>query len=185
MMHFLLFTLSLPMALAAASVNPLIHRTTSNKLYSCRNPLDSPNSPTVQALVNDYAQLIGNFTEALGDAFVADSGFTDTSASINALAGLPLTAVTFDSKAAFIANQETQPAIPLVVSDIAAVSCNTVVIRWTQTFGANPQPVSGISILEFVCEAGRWKLQTLYTEFNSLVYFENIGGTVTPPSRSS
>lgn len=195
MRFFLFAALCVPSVFAsAARVGSLIHRssdggnTNNNNNYSltsCRNSLDSVNSPTVKALVNDYAQLIGNFTEALGDAFLADKGFTDTSASINVLSGLPLDAVTFDSKAAFIASQETQPAIPLVISDISAVSCNTVVVRWTQTFGADPQPVAGISILDFVCEEGTWKLQTIYAEFNSLVYFENIGGTVTPPSSSS
>lgn len=149
----------------------------SSGLASCSHALES--SPkTVSLLVDAYAQLIGNYSDALGDAFLADS-FSDTSASINYLAGLPLTAVTFPSKAAFEASQATQAKIPLVVSTINAVTKDTVVLRWTQTFGVADEPVAGISILTFVCQGGQWKLTKLYTEFNSAVYVEDIGGSCT------
>lgn len=62
------------------------------------------NIDTVALLVAEYAQLIGNYTDALGESYLADD-FTDTSGSINSLAGLPLGNVTFPSKAAFMANQ--------------------------------------------------------------------------------
>lgn len=66
-----------------------------------------------------------------------------------------------------------------MVTAVSAVTCDTVVIRWTQTFGRGLQ-VSGISILEFVCGQNvTWQLKTLYTEFNSLAYFEDIGGSCT------
>jgi hypothetical protein len=113
----------------------------------------------------------------LASSFLAE-GFTDVSDSINALAGLPLGNVTFSSKQAFMASQESQPKIPLVVTGTHAVTHDTVVIRYTQTFGAANLPVAGISILEFVCgEGGQWKLETIWTEFNSLVYFKDIGGS--------
>lgn len=144
-------------------------------------PLE-PNSATVITLVNDYAQLIGNYTPALGQRFLSDTGFNDTSDSINALASLPLGSTTFASKAAFLANQASQAKIPLVVTSVNAVTCDTVVLRWTQTFGEADLPAAGISILGFVCEGGEWKLKTLYTEFNSLVYFQDVGGSCTPPS---
>lgn len=148
-----------------------------SSLTSCSHALES--SPkTVSLLVDAYAQLIGNYSDALADAFLADN-FSDTSASINYLAGLDLTAVTFPSKAAFKASQATQPKIPLVVSTINAVTKDTVVIRWTQTFGAANEPVAGISILTFVCQGGQWKLTKLYAEFNSAVYVEDIGGSCT------
>lgn len=146
-----------------------------NRLTSCSKYL--PESPkTVAALVNDYAQVVGNYSDALASFFLADS-FTDVSDSINTLASLPLGDVTFSSKQAFMASQATQPKIPLVVTGTYAVTHNTVVIRYTQTFGAANLPVAGISILEFVCEGGLWKLKTIWTEFNSLVYFEDIGGS--------
>lgn len=67
-------------------------------------PALRPNTKTVAALVEGYAQLIGNYTTALGQSYLAE-GFTDTSGSINSLAGIPLTDVTFASKEAFMANQ--------------------------------------------------------------------------------
>lgn len=134
-------------------------------------------SPIVTTLVNDYAQLIGNYTSALGERFLADTDFADTSDSISALASIPLGSTTFGSKAAFMANQETQAKIPLVVTSINAVTCDTVVLRWTQTFGVADLPAAGISILGFVCESDAWKLKTVYTEFNSLIYFQDIGGS--------
>lgn len=147
----------------------------SNSLSSCLHPLET--SPkTVALLVDNYAQLIGNYSDALANAYLADN-FSDTSASINALAGIDLSAVTFPSKAAFMASQETQPKIPLVVSTINAVTRDTIVLRWTQTFGEANEPVAGISVLTFVCQGGKWKLSKLYAEFNSLVYFEDIGGS--------
>lgn len=140
------------------------------------------NPAVVDTLANDYAQLIGNYTPALGQSFLSDTGFTDTSDSINVLAKITLGSTTFDSKAAFMASQATQPKVPLVVKSINAVTCDTVVLRWTQTFGQADLPIAGISILVFVCEVGEWKLKTLYTEFNSLVYIEDAGGSCTAPS---
>lgn len=165
-----LFTLALfASAALGASLSP------RGRSSSCR-PLEA-GSHVVATLVDDYAQLIGNFTPALSDRFVADAGFTDTSDSINALAGLPLGSTTFASKATFVANQASQAKIPLVVTSISAVTCDSIVLRWTQTFGLADLPAAGISILDFVCEGGGWKLKTLYTEFNSLVYFQDVGGS--------
>lgn len=160
---------------AAPPLFPLVPRNNNNSLSSCLHPLEA--SPkTAALLVDNYAQLIGNYSDALADAYLADN-FSDTSASINALAGIDLSAVTFPSKAAFMASQETQPKIPLVVSTINAVTRDTIVLRWIQTFGEANEPVAGISILTFVCQGGEWKLSKLYAEFNSLVYFEDIGGS--------
>lgn len=141
-------------------------------------PRALPQDPqTVATLVDKYSQVVGNYSDALASSFLAE-GFTDVSDSINALAGLPLGNVTFPSKQAFMASQESQPKIPLVVTGTHAVTHDTVVIRYTQTFGAANLPVAGISILEFVCgEGGQWKLKTIWTEFNSLVYFQDIGGS--------
>ncbi|KAF3765183.1 hypothetical protein M406DRAFT_243610, partial [Cryphonectria parasitica EP155] len=131
-------------------------------------------------LAEAYAALIGNYTAALAQSFLADN-FTDTSDSINALAGFPLGSVTFSSKQAFMDSQASQPGIPLVVTATSAVGCDTLVLRWTQTFGADNLPVAGISVLSFVCEeeeedGGQWRLKTLETEFNSLVYYRDMGG---------
>lgn len=176
-MHFFSLTLLLSTALGA-SLTPRVGP--RGESTSCR-PLEAA-SQTVTALVNDYSQLIGNYTDALGERFLADSGFSDTSDSINALAGIPLGSTTFANKTAFLANQATQAAIPLVVTSVNAVTCDTIVLRWTQTFGAAALPAAGISILGFVCESRDWKLKTVYTEFNSLVYFQDVGGSCTFPT---
>lgn len=63
-------------------------------------------------------------------------------------------------------------------------TCDTIVVRWTQQFGQADQLVSGISVLIFECNDGNWQLKTLFAEFNSLSYFLNIGGTITPPPAS-
>lgn len=137
----------------------------------------------VDKVVDNYSQLIGDYSDALADSFLAD-GFTDTSDSINVLAGIPLGSVTFNSTEAFKAGQSQLPKIPLVVTSTNAVTCDTIVLRWTQTFGNPAQPVSGISILVVVPDDhGDFKLKTLYTEFNSYTYNVNTGGSCTPPAR--
>lgn len=150
-------------------------------LLSCSRALEnSPN--TVAALVDNYAQVVGNYTEALAQSFLSDT-FKDTSDSINVLAGIPLGSVTFPSKQAFMASQATQPKIPVVPTGTYAVTRDTVVIRYTQTFGAG-NPVAGIAILGFTCgqDDRQWKLKEINTEFNSLTYFQNIGGSCVKPS---
>lgn len=153
----------------------------SGGLLSCSKALDH-NPQTVAALVNNYAQVVGNYSEALAQSFLFKD-FKDTSDSINVLAGIPLGSVTFPSKQAFIASQATQPKIPVVVTGTYAVTCDTVVIRYTQTFGAG-KVVAGIAILGFACDQDdkQWKLKEINTEFNSLVYFQNIGGSCVAPS---
>lgn len=184
-MRFLTLALLAPAALSASLAAPPDKNVEGQQ--HCP-PLET-NPTTVTTLVNNYAQLIGNYTPALGQRFLADTGFTDTSDSINALANLTLGSTTFNSKAAFLANQATQPRVPLLVTSVNAVTCDTVVVRWTQVVpGGVGLPVAGISILGFVCEDGEekedeWQLKTLYTEFNSLVYFRDVGGSCTgPPS---
>ncbi|KAK8135015.1 hypothetical protein PG984_007027 [Apiospora sp. TS-2023a] len=141
------------------------------------------NPHAVDEITKNYAKVIGDYSPALADRFLAD-GFTDTSDSINVLAGNALGSVTFPNKEAFKAGQSQLPKIPLVVKSVSAVTCDTIVLRWTQTFGNPAKPVQGISILVNVFEKGAWKLETLYTEFNSLTYFVNTGGSVTPPHRA-
>ncbi|KAK7978399.1 hypothetical protein PG996_004447 [Apiospora saccharicola] len=138
------------------------------------------NPHAVDEITKNYAKVIGDYSPALADRFLAD-GFTDTSDSINMLAGIPLGSVTFKDKDAFKTGQSQLPKIPLVVKSVNAVTCDTIVLRWTQIFGNPAKPVQGISILVNVFEKGGWKLKTLYTEFNSLTYFVNTGGSVTPP----
>lgn len=137
---------------------------------------------TATALVDNYAQVVGNYSEALAQFFLSED-FKDTSDSINVFAGMPLGTVTFPSKQAFMDSQATQPKIPVAVTGTYAVTQDTVVVRYTQTFGAG-KVVAGIAILGFACDQSdrQWKLKEINTEFNSLVYLENIGGSCTRPS---
>lgn len=153
----------------------------SGGLLSCSKALEQ-NPKTVAALVDNYAQVVGNYSEALAQSFLF-ADFKDTSDSINVLAGIPLGSTTFPSKQAFMASQATQPKIPVVVNGTYAVTRDTVVIRYTQTFGAG-SVVAGIAILGFACDQSdrQWKLKEINTEFNSLVYFKNIGGSCVGPS---
>lgn len=153
----------------------------SGGLLSCSRALEN-NPKTVAALVDNYAQVVGNYSEALAQSFLFKD-FKDTSDSINILAGIPPGSVTFPSKQAFMASQATQPKIPVVVTGTYAVTCDTVVIRYTQTFGAG-KVVAGIAILGFACgqDDRQWKLKEINTEFNSLAYFQNIGGSCVGPS---
>lgn len=153
----------------------------SGGLLSCSRALEH-NPKTVAVLVDNYAEVIGNYSEALAQSFLFED-FKDISDSINILAGIPLGSVTFPSKQAFMASQATQPKIPVVVTGTYAVTRDTVVIRYTQTFGAG-DVVAGIAILGFACDQGdkQWKLKEINTEFNSLAYFQNIGGSCVGPS---
>lgn len=130
-----------------------------DRLTSCSRPLEA-DPPTVSAFVDDHAALIGNYTPALGEDFLAD-GFADTSGSINALAGPAIAdghaAVTFASKRAFMRSQAARPGSPLAFSP----SLPAHAIRWRpggrRRFGPEGLLVAGISILSFACEGGPLK----------------------------
>ncbi|KAH9883464.1 hypothetical protein F4778DRAFT_662572 [Xylariomycetidae sp. FL2044] len=139
---------------------------------SCLNARDSQN------IAASYADLIGNFTAEKAAVLLTDD-FTDTSDSINILSNKPLGSVTFPSKQDFIDEQSQLPAIPLAVTAVDAFTCDTVVLRWTQTFGNTPRPVAGITVLVVKKVDDAWKFQTIFTEFNSIVYLENLGGNCT------
>ncbi|PSR79701.1 hypothetical protein BD289DRAFT_348892, partial [Coniella lustricola] len=130
-------------------------------------------------LAQAYAQVIGNYTDEFAQAFIADD-FTDTSDSINVLAGIPIGSVTFSSKQAFMAAQAALPAVPLQITSARALvadeDCDedALAVIWEQTFAT---PVRGISILGFECQENWWKLKSINTEFNSVTYAENIGGS--------
>ncbi|CAJ2510656.1 Uu.00g062810.m01.CDS01 [Anthostomella pinea] len=133
-----------------------------------------------------YADLIGAFTVEKAEALLSDD-FSDTSDSINTLSGKPLGSATFPTKDDFIREQSNFPAIPLDVKSVDAITCDTVVLRWTQTFGESAQPVAGMTVL-VAFKGGDddddddWKLKTVYTEFNSLIYLHDIGGNYTLPA---
>jgi hypothetical protein len=142
-------------------------------------------SPSVASgLVEGFGSLISAFTNATADSLLAPD-FTDTSDSINFLAGEPEGAVTFPSKLAFELGQGAQQPIPFTVINIDAVTCNTVAFRWFVTIG--PKILKGINV--FVASfsgdtslgVDGWQIETNFSEFNSGLWLEAIGGTCTPP----
>ena len=137
----------------------------------CLNPTTASN------LVNGFASLLTNYNVNTANALLA-SDFTDTSDSINFLAGYPLGSTTFPSKAAFEAGQGSQPAIGFNVLNIDAVTCTVIAFRWEAILGSQP-PVKGINILYASnlnhTNAG-WQIETVYSEFNSGTWSQEIGG---------
>lgn len=153
-------------------------------------PTGTPGSPsgplcltnaTASYLTNGYGQLLSAYTNDTANSLLA-ADFTDTSDSINWLAGIPLGGATFGSKAAFIAGQGTQPAIGFSVQSIM-FSCTQVAFRWTATLGMKKFPAKGINMFTASnlngSEAG-WQIQTMYSEFDVGAWEVNIGRTCTP-----
>jgi hypothetical protein len=99
---------------------------------------------TAAHLVNGYASLLTAYTNATANALLA-SNFTDTSDSINWIAGIPLGSATFSSLAAFIAGQGTQNSIGFTVYE-TMYSCTQVAFRWVAVVGYQTYPAKGINV---------------------------------------
>ncbi|KAL2426706.1 hypothetical protein ABEF95_001630 [Exophiala dermatitidis] len=145
---------------------------------------------TAVQIVNAFVSTLTAFNADVATNLLAPD-FTDTSDSINFLAGIPLGSVTFPSPAAYIAGQGAQPPIGLEVLNIDAVTCQGVIVfRWVATVGLNVDPVKGISVLYTVKSGSNantvgpngYQLETLYSEFNSAAWVLDIGGTCAPPA---
>ena len=146
-------------------------------------------TPAIAAgLVSGFGSLISAYSNATAESLLA-SDFTDTSDSINFLAGVPEGAVIFPSKLAFEIGQGGQPNIPFTVINIDAVTCNVVAFRWFVTIG--PTNIKGINIFYAKYSGNKylgvngWQIETNYSEFDSGLWLEAIGGTCTPPPHSS
>ena len=136
---------------------------------------------TAAYLTNGYGSLLTAYSNATADALLA-SDFTDTSDSINWLAGIPLGGYTFNSTAAFKAGQGTQPAIGFSVTEIMH-SCTEVAFRWTATVYLNKWPVKGINFFKasnLNNTAAGWQIETMYSEFNVGAWEIDIGRTCSP-----
>ena len=139
------------------------------------------NSATAAYLVNGYASLLTAYTNATAEAILA-SDFTDTSDSINWLAGIPLGGYTFSSKAAFEAGQGTQPAIGFTVTE-TITTCTEVAFRWVATVGQKKWPVKGINMFTATNvnnTAAGWQIQNMYSEFNVGAWEIDIARTCSP-----
>ncbi|RVX70548.1 hypothetical protein B0A52_05199 [Exophiala mesophila] len=146
------------------------------------NPGKCLTPDSVNYLVTGFEGLIAAYTDADADRLLAED-FTDFADSINSLAGYPVGGVTFPSKAAFKAGQGAQPPVPIETLAIDAYTCDTIALRWLATM--QPEPVKGITILKASNTEGKkdtWQIKTIFTEFNSIAWLKDIGGSVTLPS---
>jgi hypothetical protein len=136
---------------------------------------------TASYLSNGYGQLLSAYTNATANSLLS-ADFSDTSDSINWLAGIPLGGATFGTKAAFIAGQGSQPPIGFSIQSVM-FSCTQVAFRWTATVGKNKFPAKGINMFTASnlnnTEAG-WQIQTMYSEFDVGAWEVDIGRTCTP-----
>jgi hypothetical protein len=161
----------------------------------------------VNHLVYDcYVALLTKYNNATATKCLSPS-FTDTSDSINILAGIPLGNVTFPTLAAFeqheltdvsgfstakqsenyeVLTREQPDDLPVKVSSIGPVSGNQITLIWTATFGAAQKTVRGITIIGATFNNGCWQIATLTEEFNSIAFLQDIGGSCTfPPAPSA
>jgi hypothetical protein len=149
-----------------------------------RNHCLTPN--IASGLVSGFASLISAYSNATAKSLLAPD-FSDTSDSIDFLAGIPEGVVTFPSKLAFELGQGAQPPIPFTVINIDAVTCNVVAFRWFVTIGT--VNIKGINIFTASYSGDKylgvrgWQIETNYSEFDSGLWLEAIGGTCTPPPK--
>ncbi|KAK4939745.1 hypothetical protein LTR10_020029 [Elasticomyces elasticus] len=135
---------------------------------------------SAQCLVNGFASLLtAPSVNASANAILAPS-FSDTSDSINFLAGYALGSTTFPSKTAFEQGQGNEPAIGFKVLSIDAVTCNVIAFRWEAILGS-AAPVKGIDIFYAANNGGNWQITSVFSEFNSGTWLEEIGGSCSPP----
>ncbi|KAI1750426.1 hypothetical protein F4782DRAFT_509697 [Xylaria castorea] len=125
-----------------------------------------------EKLASRYADLIGAFTADKACSVLAQHDFAETSDSINAISGIPPGNVTYDGRDAFIAAQRCWPAVAMDVVAVVAVTCDTVVLRWTQRWVGTS--IAGISVLVAEDEDDDWRIRRVYEEFNGFAVLESF-----------
>jgi len=191
------FSTLLPLVLAAGALaTPVLERGTwpaPTDLLVRHDKHDSSNSSTRSAftptpiegclrssqatkIVNAFLYLLAsptaaNFNSTATSLFTKD--FTDTSDSIDQLAGLPEGSVTFSSRAAFIAGSGSQPPLYLQTLDVFN-SCNKIGWRWISINGTgnDKEKVKGIDVFEI---SRKGKIRATFAEFNSGAWLLDLG----------
>jgi len=127
-------------------------------------------------IVNAFLYLLANpkaanFNATATALFTKD--FTDTSDSIDQLAGLPEGSVTFPSRSAFIAGSGSQPPLFLQTLDIFN-SCDKIGWRWISISGTgnDNEKVKGIDVFEI---SKKGKVKATFAEFNSGAWLADLG----------
>jgi len=143
-------------------------------------------SSDAQQVATNFKNLIADYSDELADSSLTKN-FHDYSDSVNELINSgcsgpqALGSATFTSLAAFKAGQSQQPAIPFEQLNIWN-NCDTVVIRWRSA--QSPEIVTGNIVMETVYHGGSWKIETVYSEFNSGAWLVNLN-VFTPTCSSS
>ncbi|KAK0650017.1 hypothetical protein B0T16DRAFT_428523 [Cercophora newfieldiana] len=127
-------------------------------------------------IVEIYRKLIAEYTEALGEKYVAKD-FVDLSDSINTFIHLPLGGPTFPDRATFLDVQSWNMHFPMKILSVDAVQCNTVALQWVSQFGEANLPSKGLTIMKTIFEDGIWKVLEIVVEFNALTWLLNMGGS--------
>ncbi|KAI1734564.1 hypothetical protein F4680DRAFT_437917 [Xylaria scruposa] len=132
-------------------------------------------------LARSYADLFdgsGGLTSEKACSVLAHD-FAETSDSINAVSGIASAGnVTYESREAFVAAQACWPATAMDVVAVVAVTCDTVVFRWTQRWADADVEIAGISVLVAEDEDGEWKIRRVYEEFNGLAVLGSFAEVV-------
>ena len=132
----------------------------------------------VKELSGAYSRLIGAFQEA-DLKYLADD-WLDYSQSINTFIADPYAAppLTFNKEAfAFAQVANADHPTPLVLEGEPVVDCTRFAIVWTSTFGRQPKPVRGITVIEAKPYKNGNPVMTRWdVEFNSLNWAVNVGG---------
>lgn len=130
-----------------------------------------------ETVAANFRSLIVDFSAADAKKFLT-ANYHDYSSSVNTLIDsgcttpLPLDAVTFASRAAFITGQGSQPAIPWQTLNVWH-TCDTVIARWRSAQA--PEEITGIVVMETAYVDGEYKIETVYSEFNSGAWLVDIG----------
>ncbi|EFQ36720.1 hypothetical protein CGRA01v4_14159 [Colletotrichum graminicola] len=136
-------------------------------------------------LAAEFQRLIRNYSAKAADRLLAPDVVAHCD-GMNEMAGKPLGAPTYHDREELKTALERQSGrpTPVTLRTVDVVTCNTVVLKWTAVFGQEKLPVRGIQILTVQKSAPHygWAIKTIDTEFNSLAYLVDLGGTYSMPN---
>jgi hypothetical protein len=127
-------------------------------------------------MVEIYRRLIAEYKPEEGEKYTTKD-FVDVSDSINTFIHRPLGGPTFPTKAVFLEVQLQNPPFPINILSVDAVTCDTIALQWTASFGAAMLPSKGLTIMKLAKEDSIWKIKKIDVEFNALTWLLNMGGS--------
>lgn len=164
------------------------------------------NDAQAQFIVNQFYSILTNQDRQgaikTATGLLANS-FSETSDSINVLAGYPVSDVpqrgnnhgdslthsqqggpSFNGKQAYITGVGYAPAIPSMTTLDVWHDCDTIGWQWVvNNLARNVSPVKGFN--KFMIDPSTGLVQSSNLEFNSIAWGEDLGGTWTAPPAQS